>query len=178
MQTEGRLPSRVLWGDILTEIMPARRHIIRAAAWSVPVIAVAATAPAFAASGANFSTSSTTAKLFATGFFGLTQRVETTVVLRNSGTAPTAALTVTISTAGDIQANNQTAPAGWTLTSVDTASDTAVFTRTAQLPAATNETVTFVLRRSPDFGGETVTVAINPGAGGTVTTLTLTNVNF
>jgi hypothetical protein len=148
--------------------------------WTVPVVAVAATAPAYATSGSNLSTSTATARIVATGFFGLTQRLETTVVLRNPGSGPTTALTVTISTGGDINAagSQAPAPAGWTLVSVDTGSDTATFTRIAQLGASTSETVTFVLRRSPDFGGETVTVAISPGAGGVGTTLTLNNVGF
>ncbi|SFA82753.1 hypothetical protein SAMN05192575_101647 [Nocardioides alpinus] len=47
--------------DTLTAVRPSRRSVTRAAAWSVPVIAVASTAPAFAAScavlkGVGFST--------------------------------------------------------------------------------------------------------------------------
>ena len=34
----------------LTAVRPSRRTVTRAAAWTVPVIAVAATAPAYAAS--------------------------------------------------------------------------------------------------------------------------------
>lgn len=156
----------------MTEIRPSRRHIVRAGAWSVPVIAVAATAPAFATSGANLSTSSATARI--TNPISFDQRVETTIALKNTGTGPTASLTVSITITGDLRALNypqSNAPAGWALTSVDTGQDTATFTRNAQLAAGSTENVVFTLRRVTSVNDEDVLVVITPGSGGTGRTL-------
>ena len=162
----------------MTGPMPERRQVLKAGAlaWTVPVVAVATAAPAYATSGSNLSTSSATATL--TSFFN--QRIETTVVLRNSGSGPTTSLTVTISIARELMGagSQPSAPAGWSLTTVDTGTDTAVFTRIAQMDAGATETVTFVLRRNFSFQADQATVVIDPGGGGVGATLNVTGVGF
>ncbi|MCW2739316.1 hypothetical protein [Nocardioides sp.] len=153
---------------------PERRQVLKAGAlaWTVPVVAMATAAPAYATSGSNLSTSTATTRIL--GFWSLAQRIETTVVLRNAGSGPTTALSVTISIAEELSAAGlqPLAPAGWTLTTLDTAGDAATFTRNTQLAAGANETVVFVLRRSYAFAGDSVTVVVTPAGGGVGATLT------
>lgn len=162
----------------MPQLQPERRQVLKAGAiaWTVPVVAMATAAPAYATSGSNMSTSSATATLENFVF----QRVETTIVLRNSGSGPTTALTITISIAGQLvaQGSQPSAPTGWTLTGINSGTNTATFTRIAQLGAGSGETVTFALRRNFSIFADAVNATVIPGGGGVGTTLTLTNVGF
>lgn len=93
--------------DQLTGLQTSRRSVVRGAAWSVPVVAVAATAPAYAASPCD--------PIARTIDWGTTQYTRSSVTSSTytipdpDGTGPGQALTLTISTT-TIGSNTQTGP--------------------------------------------------------------------
>lgn len=140
---------------------PERRQLLKAGAlvWTAPVIAVATAAPAYATSASDLSTSTVTVR-------SPQKPISVDTVIRNAGTGPTTALTVTV-TAPNPVSTTQVAPDGWTVQV--TGPSTLVFTATAQLSGNTDLAVSFVVARGNNGAG-TVTVVIDPGGGGLGTT--------
>ena len=148
----------------MTGTTPSRRQVVRAGAWTVPAVAVATAAPAFAASGANLSTSSGTI----TRAGGNPQPITINLTIINSGTATTDSLTLTLTVAG---LQSATTPSGWTQVSLNTTTGVVTYTRNSQLPGTngpgSNTTAAgpFVLTRNVT-GNAAVAVDLDPGAGG------------
>ncbi|WP_162598566.1 DUF6801 domain-containing protein [Nocardioides gilvus] len=65
----------------MSSFTPSRRSVLRTAAWSAPVVAVAAAAPAFATSGASFTTITTEPLPFAAAIPGVVDLGVWTVTL-------------------------------------------------------------------------------------------------
>lgn len=65
----------------MSSITPSRRSVLRTAAWTAPVVAVATAAPAFATSGASFREVTTDALPFAAAIPGLIDLGDWTVTL-------------------------------------------------------------------------------------------------
>ena len=139
-----------------------RRAVVRSATWAVPVVAVAAAAPAFATSGSNLSTS-TIGPITSIGN-GANRVVTVTVTIINSGTGPTTALRATIALEREVNAGDQIAPLGWSV-SYDPATTTLTYTAATQLAAGAARVVVFSIRpgNSSDLGA---VVALDPGGGG------------
>ena len=146
----------------MTGIKPDRRQVVRAGIWTVPAIAVAATAPAYATSAANLSTSTATNP-------SRNGRVYTgTITIKNTGQSTTAALTVTVDLALGVDADPTLHTlSGFTVTSVTTT--TVTFTAISQLGAGQNiGPLTYTVRRSNSGASvSALTVNISPGGGGT-----------
>lgn len=129
--------------------------------WTLPVVAVATAAPAFASSGSNLSTSSGTIS-------SPKKPIEVSLTIKNTGSAGTCALTVRID-APNAVSSTQVAPSGFTVTTIG--SNFVIYTATDQLAAgamigAPPNPILFVVDRGNNGAG-TVTVTINPGCGGT-----------
>ena len=144
---------------------PERRQLLKAGAlvWTVPVIAVATAAPAYATSASDLSTSTVSVT-------SPQKPISVDTVIRNTGTAPTTALKVTVTSPNAVSAT-QAAPAGWTVQV--TGPNTVVFTAVDQLAGSTNLAASFVVERGNNGAG-TVTVVIDPGGGGRGTTQSFT----
>jgi hypothetical protein len=154
-----RLPD-LLWGIFVTGIKPDRRQVIRAGAWTVPAIAVATAAPAFAASTqANLSGSSATAPT-------RNQKVITgTLTIRNAGPDQTSALTVTVTIASGVDAGfaAHSLP-GFTVTNVTTT--TVTFSAVTQLdPGAPLGPLTYTVTRKDNGTASLTTINVLPGNG-------------
>jgi hypothetical protein len=171
-----RLPD-LLWGIFVTGIKPDRRQVMRAGAWTVPAIAVAAAAPAFATSGANINNPGSTGPITESGN-GANREFRLTATIRNDGTVATENLTVRISIAGGSSPTVSLLPAsGFNPPTIEVSGTTTtfVFTATSQLapnggiigplvfgvkPGNSNGTisVTYTATNSPSKTFTTVTV--------------------
>ena len=144
----------------MTEIKPSRRHVVRAGAWTVPAIAVAAAAPSYAASTqSNLSGTTATAPT-------RNQKVVTgTLTIRNSGPDQTSALTVTVTIEAGVDASFAAhSLSGFTVTSVTTT--TVTFTATNQLDAGSFVgPITYSVTRKDNGQASTTTVNVLPGNG-------------
>ncbi|PUA81542.1 hypothetical protein [Nocardioides currus] len=107
-----------------TQIRPTRRTLVRGAAWSVPVVSIAAAAPAFAASACNQTLN--WASLGNGAVFSSTTVAGITITLSLSG-ATTAANNRTVSTT---QTGGQTSNLRFYSTGTANSSQTATFTFT------------------------------------------------
>ncbi|RYB91575.1 hypothetical protein EUA06_09720 [Nocardioides glacieisoli] len=155
----------------MTGIKPDRRQVIRAGAWTVPAIAVATAAPAFAASAANMSTSSGTFVVRNNNFID-----SSNVVLRNTGSGTTSGLSILITVTAGVDASGHTAPGGWTITVIGTNQVRFIAPLNGQIDAGVNLPVTFSIRRLNTNGG-TISGAIDvasPGVDGALTSLVYT----
>ena len=139
-----------------------RRAVVRSATWAVPVVAVAAAAPAFATSGSNLSTS-TIGPIVTVGS-GSNRFTNVTVTIINSGTGPTTALRATIALERDVRPQDQVAPVGWTV-SYDPATWTLTYTSATQLAAGATRAVIVTIRPGNNSALGAV-VALDPGGGG------------
>jgi hypothetical protein len=153
-------------------LKPERRQLIKAGAlvWTVPVVAVATSAPAFAASDANMSTSTGTFVVRNNNFID-----SSNTILRNTGSGPTVGLSILITVSAGVDSTGHTPPTGWTTTVLN---GTQVrFTAPAGQQVAAGTTVAlpvFSVRRLNNGGG-TISGVIQvtaPGVGGNLTTLT------
>lgn len=158
----------------MTSTHPERRQVLKAGVWTLPVVAVATAAPAFASSGADMRPSNGTVPTMPfvrTGAAGVFF-IDANLTLRNGGTGPTTALTVTITvptlvsqTAADHVGN------GWSVTVL---SATAVrFTAPAQLAAGPLPlVVSFGVRRTGGNASDSISAVVDPAGGGIPDTIT------
>lgn len=105
----------------------ARRTVIRASAWSVPVVAVAVTAPAYAASPLGAQLVFNTANVFGADYAGARpKRLESNVQVQNSyyaGAPTVTSLILTVSYPEDVVGGGEAtvvSGAGWTYVNVVT----------------------------------------------------------
>ena len=150
-------------------MQPERRQLLKAGIWSLPVIAVAAAAPAFASSGSDLRPSSITSA----NRTGNGSAPTLTVVLRvaNGGTSSTTDLTASFNVPS--LSATQTTQGGWTVVSVSVATNTVVYRAPSQLDAGSFVTPTFVINRAANGTGS-VSVSLDPAGGGIGDSETLT----
>ena len=147
----------------MTGIKPDRRQVVRAGIWTVPAIAVATTAPAYAASAADMSGPLTTYTRVGTSKNPFTARLN----VSNSGGATTQGLVVRI-TISDLapQGSQPAAPSGWTIQPYTTG-NTIVYKKNGEMPGGTTEgPFDFVVARL-NSGSGTATIVVDPGSPGT-----------
>lgn len=111
--------------------MPAlasdRRQLLRAGAWALPVVAVAAAAPAFAASlGANINVPGSTAQATGTRDGG-NRETRIAATIQNLGQAATQNLTVRIAITGGSGPTAFLVPAGFSPPTMETSGNTVTF---------------------------------------------------
>ena len=155
----------------MTGTTPSRRQVVRAGAWTVPAVAVAAGAPAFAASTQADMSTSTGTLTHTPG----SSDVSGSITLVNSGLGATTALVIDVSIApGGVFTSNttqHTVSAGWNKSIVGSGSSAVVrFTKIAQVNPGPGGVVTFTVRGATGiaFGTQqTVTALINPPNGPT-----------
>lgn len=148
----------------------SRRSVVRAgavAAWSVPLVQLAAAAPSFAASGpADLSTSTIGTRT--RGGAG-SKDVTFPINIINTNTLATTALTVTIPCALGGLSNTQVAPTGWTAVSSGGSSNNrtlVTYTKTVQLGGNASTGVTnFVVANQSSTPAVYTPIAVNPGVG-------------
>jgi hypothetical protein len=150
---------------IVTGIAPERRQVLKAGVWTLPAIAVATSAPAYATSSADLRPSTITSTKRTLG-------PSVTVVLRieNAG-AQTSDLRATFTVPSGISATQPATTAdGWTLVagSVNTSTNTLSYKAPAQLGSGQFITPTFVINRTTNGqgSGNPITVDLSPGTSG------------
>ncbi|MCF6379884.1 hypothetical protein L2K70_19905 [Nocardioides KLBMP 9356] len=143
----------------MTEIKPSRRQVVRAGAWTVPAIAVAVAAPAFATSGADLRPSTITSAS-RTGQ-GNTPTLTVVIHIENGGTSETTGLNVSFS-APSLSTSQPPLQNGWSLVSATIT--TVVYKAPAQYAAGTFQDLTFVLNRTANGTGDLV-VGFNTSPG-------------
>jgi hypothetical protein len=143
----------------VTGIKPDRRQVIRAGAWTVPAIAVATAAPAFATSGADLRPSSITSA--ARSGTGGSPTLTVVIHVENGGTSSTTGLNVSFS-APSLSTTQPPLQNGWSLVSATTT--TVVYSAPAQYGAGTFQDLTFVLNRTANGTG-TVSVEFKTSPG-------------
>ena len=165
----------------MTGTTPSRRQVVRAGAWTVPAIAVAAAAPAFAASGANIKNPGSTATITQSGSGG-NREFSVTTTIRNDGPVATENLTVRITITGGANPSVTQTPIGFTLFATEnvTGGVTFVFTANAQL-AGNGATIPVPPTAAPVFkvkpGNNSGTISVvytatNSPSSDTFTTIT------
>lgn len=160
-------------------LQPERRQLLKAGAlvWTVPVIAMATAAPAYASSGAVMAASSGTNPLqpFSRRGTGGAFFIDANLTLRNTGTSSTSALTVTITVPSGVSATGQVAPADWSVTVLNTTQVrfALLVPPATQIAGPTGErVVSFTVRRSAGNASELITAVVDPGGGGIPGTIT------
>ena len=145
-----------------------RRSLVRTgatAAWSVPVVAAVAAAPALAISGpANLSTSTETVTSTAGATGNDDGKVSGTILLKNTNTQATTGLVITLAGATGCKFKTCTSPTaaqGWTVSGLGSA--TLTLTATTQLTGNSTRslTVTTTTNGQPARSG---TITMTPGA--------------
>lgn len=125
---------------------PTRRALLTAAAWSIPTVAIAAAAPAYASSGALIFSTAPSAEITRTP----TKHFHGTLALTNSHTVATDSLQIVVVLPGGY-ASAQPTPlvinrgaAGWTVAAAHAGGEyTYTFTATTQLGGKQTAHVTF-----------------------------------
>lgn len=148
------------WGIFVTGTTPSRRQVVRAGAWSVPVVAASVAAPAFATSNKADLTKSTAVDPGVKAGNGNGSSITITVTPSNiDGNADTTGLRVEISNISGLKAANlQTGPTGYNTTAPTVSGTTITFYANAQLAGgATGTSVTFTIQVG-NSGNSTATV--------------------